>query len=799
MSDTRTLKQRRTLLGAVLSYWILAAPAALKCLGGYILGQETGNRIVEVLYSWFCLLGSFPGREIPFWASQVHAGTMVVGNPELAILHPATQLIRWFQPEVVINGVLYATPAMAACFMFAFARHLQLSIASSWLAGLIYGFHAFVAAQLYGRGNWNFALTYPYLPLVLLAGSLIMRQAKWGDVGLLALSVGAIVLGSSIPLIAFAAVLLVAECAILAFSAKGEVLPRLLKIGLGIVLGLSIASPHLVPLSHFWSQTANSVPMESARDYSFDRLLPEHIVSFLFPRFFGDEINSVYWGRLSYLAVATYSGAATILLCVAGLFWRKRVRLMMLSLLGGAGCLFLAAEILPIYGWLSRIPGWVQATSSPAVFIAPLPLFLALLAAGGWEFLRETSFRIRRRIGQTIVFATLFGAALGWLYFGKAGATGYYWTRLVNGLIQDPFTALSPELVNRVLGREEFLQGCYLVAQESVIRFFTVTFLFGIILVFGFGASNQPRAAALGLLALLFATDIGGFFHSLQGIYPTALLKLPASIETYLRETTGHDYRTMAPADPELAALPSRHGLNSVWQRTPFVFSDYLDLIKIQERQPTFYAPGLMVTRLTPITQALGVKIVLTRPNRSFSDPMTTLTQQTTTVWAYATTGSVLRRASIPREVIETTSPTHLLFNVASMQWRPDQVAYIDKEALDWSPTAPQTDEVTATITRQTFREISIRLSEKTTVPVVLLLTDSYDPWWHVSGDGGTVLKTCKADWAFRAILVPPGIQTVQLTYRVPGWEIWTTLCGLAFITSASLGLLIARKQTPRR
>jgi len=788
--STSSISGKRAVELALASYAILALPAALKTIGGYVLGREIGNRVIEVLYCWLTLAGNLwrTYGAIPFWASQFHAGQPIVGNPELSVLHPLSLLLYVLPAGAVLNLAMCVVPALAACLMFGYARALGISVLGSWLAGLVYGFHPHLAAQVYARGMMNFLFTYATIPLLLWGGYVALRSLAWRGAGLLGVGLGLTLLGSHVPLAALALVVLIGQSVALIIKDKGVSLRSLVILVTGFALGLGIALPHLVPLVHFWKHTANSVPIDSARDYAFSRLMPEHWVSLLFPRFFGDEVNSVYWGRLTYSPIIFYSGIATVVLWVVALLARKRWYVAGCATLGLAFSLFLSAEVLPVFGRLSVLPGWVQAAESPGIFIAMVPLFGALLAAIGWDSVVGLEVRTRRRLGQGLLLLVFAAAVIGWLFFARRGGEGAFWRELVSRLTNDPLTSLSPEMAQQLTKNEQFLEGCFVVAQDSVLRSLTYLAGFALVLVFGFSRHNRPRAAALGLLSMLMSADIVGFFHSQQSIYPEALLTLPKAIELELKRSCGSDYRTLAPLDPDLCALPLASEIGSAWQRTPFVYRNYHDLVRVQERQPTFYAPGLMMSRMTPLTRSLGVKKIMTRPMNVYRDPATTVTIQTSAAWLYETSGTVQPRVWMPEEVVVTTQSVVALVNVTSLEWQPEKTAYVERTTFV-PELYDQSARTTASVTLETGQEVRITLAHETTSPCVVVMADTYDPWWKAWA-GEKEIPIAQANYAFRAMILPAGTQDVRLRYEIPGWPWLARIAWFCAAVGAALVLL---------
>lgn len=786
MKDASVSARRREIALGVGSYWILALPGFVKTLGGYALAREFGNEIVDSIYHWQVFIHRWFGDGIPFWNPFVHGGLPVIGHPEVGALHPVSALHFFMGPEGVVNTVLWAGPAVAASLMFVFALQLTRLTFGAWLAGLVYGFHAYWGGRVYVAGEWNVALSYPFVPLVLAGALGALRRDGGLWIALLGGGTAVLLLASYIPLW----VLVAASVIVTALFARGGGRSRIrsvARLSAGLGLGVIVALPHFLPLIHFWRQTANPIPLESARDYPFDRLLAEHLVSVFFPRFFGDEVNSTYWGRLSYSPVALYSGIATWVLAVLALLYVRR-RATVLSFLGLAISAVLAAELLPIYGQLASCPGWVQASKSPASLLGLWPLCVAVLAALGWEGLVSMPVPQRRRAGYVVLLLVFVSAVVGWIYFGRTGSQGMVWRNLVNRITDDPSNLLAPEVAERIRSDARLLEGSFRVAYDSVVRSLAYLGGFGLLLAFGFASSARPRAAGLALTGCLFSADVAGFFHAQESIYPFELLRLPRAIAEHIRAQCGQDYRVLAPSNPDLCWQPVDVEVASAWVRTPFVYKDFHDVVRLIERQPTFYAPGLMLSRYGPFVRSMGVRHLLTRPNSVYKDPACTVTLQTPTVWSYDTTATVLRRAYFPRRIEVTTESARALFQVVSQEWAPEEVGFVEVSDKDVGRHWVQPADTTTSIVRVDGRGMTIALARPTTAPCVLMLSDIYDPWWKARSEGAEI-PMHKGNYVFRALELPAGAQRIELQYEVPYWEVTRVLAWLGGLVLLALGL----------
>ncbi len=775
---------RKISFALVASYWLLALPTLLKTRGGYLIGREVGNEFIENGFFWLRLVKGLWTDAIPLWAPHVHAGYPIIGNPKVALFHPFTLTTILGDPASMANAWMYATAAIGACGMWLFCRELGLSRFSSWLGGIVFGFHPYYAGQIFVSGNWSFLLAYWAIPYSLWITYKIAKTGSWQTVGFAAMIFSFLITSLHLPLVLLSLLLTLFLC-LLTRTPNRSKLFGFVKWVAAVALAVLISAPSLVPGVHFWQQTANSVPIENARDYPLARILPEHLLSLFFPRFFGDEVNSVYWGRLSYSACALYSGICAVVLCVFAAFHAQRRRLAIYTLGALGACIILAAEVFPIFGKLCEVPGWLQWTSSPSFFLSLFPVFIGLAVALGWEAIQTRPVAWRRRAGQVLLVVTFLAALIGWLYFGRSGGTGLLWKSLVQRITSDPMSGLPLEIAQKLRREDRLLEAAFQVASSSVLWSLLFLASFALLLVFGFAHDARPRAGTLSLLGLLFSADLVAFYHSQESIYPVALLDFPKQVGAYLQKTCGNDYRCLAPLDPDLCLAPAQSGVRNAWVRTPFVYRDFHDLVRVQERLAIFYAPGLMMTRLTPLTKAMGVKTLVSRPHNVYRSELSTVTLQTNRVWVYETTNS-LPRVFFPKSIVSTTQSISSLFNVSSLDWNPEEVGYVDLNTLVVPTDFSQPRGTTVTITSETGRNLRIHFSKPTTSSCILMLSDLYDPWWKAYVDN-TQVPIGKGNYAFRAVAIPPNTQELNLRYQVPYSKTLWILSALGMIVSVFL------------
>ncbi|GIX45229.1 MAG: hypothetical protein KatS3mg130_1637 [Candidatus Sumerlaea sp.] len=779
-------------------YWILCLPALLKSLGSgpVFFGRAAGCELTETHLYLQTILGRLIREGLPMWNSWFACGYPMVGDWRLGLFHPVTLLHYLLPPYWVINVVLIFSTALAATFMFRLGRVLSLSPFAAWIAGLAYGFSGHLAGYGWLIGEYNYSLSYPFVPLVLSEIVRVVRTLSLRAFCLATLGWGLVLVGGSPPLAVFTLLLATAfAIGTIAFSrheAGGGFLGRILLVCFIVVLGAAIALPHLQPAWHLWQQTAIPIPMAAAKDYPFDRLILENLVALICPSFFGDEVNSIYWGRLGYAGALGYAGVGIILLAVFSLFARSRTRLPLAVFLGACLGLLLAADAIPIFAPLARVPGWVQAMRSPARWIFLYVFCIALAAGMGWDVVRSWHPLARRRTGIVLLIGAGLALLLAWLFFGRTGTGGVIWSNFAQKTLRDPFSALPPELVAKVTSNEKFLTASFSIAWDSVVRTLLLAGGVGAILAFGFHASSRPRAATVALAGILFATDTVGFFHSLETISPADDVEFSPVVAEYVQQQTQNDWRVLTPYDPDLCLKPLRIPTQTTWARHTFVYRELFDLIRLQERQPSYYAPGLMISRVTPLTDFMAARVVVTRAGTRFEDTMVSKTLGTQSVDVYLVP-TALPRASVARNVRVTSNTAEILFSVASLDYQPTATVYLDPGEETVLPDLECSYPPRARVVKETARGLTVELDEPTSQTALLTLADIYDPWWRAWVENRPA-KIYKVNYSFRGVILPPGTKTIHFEYRPPGWPL-VPYVSLVILIVTILGLLFPSRE----
>jgi hypothetical protein len=283
--------------------------------------------------------------------------------------------------------------------MYLLGRHHQLGRLAALLAATIFTYGSFIVMRLNIN---NFFTNGAWAPWVILAALIVARKPRPLPITGLATATAMMLLTGHFQVTSYT--LLVAV--ILAFakvkSTAGwkDTFRSLLGVGTGMVLGVMIAAPQLLPTLELTGMSARgSQSYASLTDYS---LFPPQLASLILPGlfgradhpiFFGYPTISNYWGQGSFWELTLYLSAVGLVLAIVAALhkgWRLYGILVVLFLMLALG------RYLPGYQALSHIPPF-SLFRIPARLGFITVLLGSLLAGMGLEQLRAQSASVIKR------------------------------------------------------------------------------------------------------------------------------------------------------------------------------------------------------------------------------------------------------------------------------------------------------------------------------------------------------------------------------------------------------------------
>ena len=146
---------------------------------------------------------------------------------------------------------------------------------------------------------------------------------------------------------------------------------------------------------------------------------------------------------------------------------------------------------------------------------------------------------------------------------------------------------------------------------------------------------------------------------------------------------------------------------------------------------------------------------------------------------------NALPRVFVPKSVRTTTSDGEELEALASPQFNPADVAYVE------SPVElPALCRGTAEITNEIPTRIMISVHMET--PGLVVLADNWDKGWHAYWNGRPV-PVLRANYAIRGVVVPAGTGTLEFIYKPASLIFGLWLAGFAAFVMLGLGITQGR------
>jgi hypothetical protein len=193
--------------------------------------------------------------------------------------------------------------------------------------------------------------------------------------------------------------------------------------------------------------------------------------------------------------------------------------------------------------------------------------------------------------------------------------------------------------------------------------------------------------------------------------------------------------------------------------------------------------------RLSPILDLLNVRYVIFRgtPPEAMHPVF-----QSNDYWVLVNSNA-LPRVFVPRSVQTATSDDQELAALASPEFNPADVAYVESAV-----ELPARCLGTARITNETPTHITVSAQMET--PGLVVLADNWDKGWRASWNGRPV-PVLRTDYSVRGVVVPAGAGTLEFVYKPASFILGLWLAGFAAIVL--LGWLVAvriplvKTQTP--
>jgi hypothetical protein len=754
VTDPRTARRRDWLALAGLAALALIFFWPVTTGRGWI--PQGGGDLVSFLWPTYSYAAqALRAGRLPLWNASLYSGAPLIADNQSGLFYPLNLLVFLLWPGlpyVALEWLVIGQVWLAGAGMYRLLRALLAeqepapplawAQAGAFVAATAYMFSDVFVTHI---GNLNIVAVSAWLPWALLAlhKGLKQRSAGWCAAAGVALGVAALAGHAQMTLIVASALGLYALWQVGAAPAQPADRLRLsvqlsALTALTFIVALGVAALSLLPAIELTGYTARArLDYASAAQYS----LPwQGLAGLVTPLLFGRGALDA-WGPWPRVELG-YAGLVTLLLAGLAPFRSRDAQVpRFLAALGVFGLLVALGEHTPVHVLLYQfVPGFASLRV-PARFILLTDFALAGLA--GYGLARLPQLRLRR-VGW---WAAAFGVAAVAL--------------CVVAWLATPGHATQP--------------------NELIFSLLCAGLLFALALV-GVWVRRKPWAPVA--LAALVAADLICMGAWVEKDYndPTRGYDHPAVV-AFLQSQPGPlriDNAASAWA-PDAAARLGLEDIGGIYN--PLGLAAY-----------DTYA-GAVGARGTPLYNFLNAQFVLADKDQPPGDAsFVPVFNEDPTLDVYLNTNAQ-PRVRLVTDVQLVASGEAAFGAIHAPGFDPERTVVLDTTSAAAPPPAagpPAAEPPTVFYT--TYAPEAYTVVARTAAPAYLVYSEAWYPGWRAWLDGVEV-PIYKANFAFRAVAVPPGEHTIEMRFDPLIWRVGLSITTLTLLALAAWAALAWRRK----
>lgn len=649
----------------------------------------------------------------PLWNPYSFSGQPLLANFQSGIFYPFSWLFLVFKPIVAWSVYIFMQPPLAGLFMFAFLKNRRLR----WQSCL-FGALALVSMSYFStRYFWGvYVHSLLWIPLILL----LVDKFKAGRISvLMAIPVLSVFLGLSYlggyP--QHGAFVVILFCLYFLYQVG---LKKAWILAVSLILSLGLVAIQIIPTAELYQNSLREGP-STLKTFNNSVLDFKYLITLINPDYFGSAATNNYFGGKDYGGVNNYFGIVPLVFGIYALRLAKKQRYLFFWIL-----VMIGGFIFSYKGWLSYLPSILQ---------------IPILSSGGvWNNLFFVQF-------GGVILAT----------YGFEEFLGGNRNRL-------RFISITLTLFVGVL---------IIYNRGNTITVRTTSLIFSYLVVLSLIISRNLRISKYLVLTLLFVSSASYLakvspFGELKFFYPKHDLLTYLQDRNDLGREVGFGSARLASNFSTLFRLYSPEGYDSLWPKWYGQLIASTDTGKIPSIVDR--ADVIISDKDTPyrkkLLDLLGARYFLDKSDDPNGDRGQNLAKFPETRFSLLKQRGILsiyeNIRAFPRAFLVKTPIVTQPHEVVDAMFSPE-VDLANSVVLEESIN--QTNLSTGTARIIAYSPNHIDIETKSEANSLLVLTDTYYPGWQARVNG-TETKIYKADYAFRAISVPPGQNEVEFTYE---------------------------------
>ncbi|MBU1327470.1 YfhO family protein [Patescibacteria group bacterium] len=731
------------------------------------------DAIVE-FFPWRSLvISALRSGHIPLWNPYNFSGTPLLANYQSAIFYPFNLLYLIIEQSAAWSVLIFIQPLLASFFTYLYLRKIRIGVWGGILGSIAFAYSSYMTRWL-EFNNVGHAMLWLPMAIYAIESATSVSTSRFFILFVIALTSS---LFAGLPLDFFYSFLVVLFYIIfspfLHCKNKHDIRALRMRFFTLTFITLLVGAIQLLPGLELLAKSTRSV---IPYDFFITNMLiaPWQLIVAVVPDFFGNPATRTYWLSTSYVALTLSIGLPPLLFALLSFSTIKNYFQSKFFALTSLIIIFFVVRH-PLTELIYMVPIPLFSTSSPTRLLGILSFSLSVLAAYGVDRYIHSIKRFSQLKAVVIVIPVLLIAWLSCLFF----IPDTYRTTAIRQLVIATVIAASTVT--------SMMTGVTWKSKKPIVMVVIILITVGE-LFYAFHKFN-PFSPPQHLYP---QTDIVSFLRERSGIdrfwgYGTA--KIDANIATY--------YRLFSPDGFDALNIRRYNELLRASQNGKFEHNFTHINRSVAEIAPGYGQDDLPSNpyRLRML-DALGVRYVIDRVE-NLSTAITFPPDRFTPVWkdngwtVFENTKAA-PRYFLTHDVIPYRSAEEFENIFFSPDFNPTESILI---AINDQPLKLLQDS-TREVRLLSYTPTRVTFETKTQTPQLLYLSDADDGNWRASIDGMNS-PILRANWVFRAVIVPAGIHTVELRYLPASFIRGVGVSGvtLVILLSAAGYVLLKRLQ----
>jgi len=705
---------------------------------------------------------------LPLWNPYNFSGAPLISNFQSAIFYPMG-IFYLILPQIAAwTFLVLLQPFLALIFTYFYVRKIGISKIGSVSAAISFAFSSFMSVWLEYNIVGHVIL---WLPLSLLAIEMLLRKVTVLWTVLFIVSILFALLAGHPQIFTYSLVFILAYLIFRIFNLR-----KLLFFFLLVILAVGIGVMQVIPGIELIKESARA-----SHDYNFliHKILiqPWQFIMMIVPDFFGNPATRNYWIEDTYIGKVTYIGLIPLLFVLLSFTNLKKSFIFFFTVVGGLILLISSNNPFTAILYKANLP--FISSSAPTLSIFLFCFCISILSGFGIDIYRFGKWRVTKtiRLIAPLILVILFL----WIV-----------VLLVPHLISDKLTE------NITVAKRNLLFATLLIGIGAFLM------LIGVL-------RRKVVFLVLILLLIIQTGDLFRYFTKFNPFVPKELVFPNAQVLEFIKKESGIDrFWGYGSANIE-ANFATQYGLFSTDGYDPLYPKRYGEFIQASEN-------GKIGTKFTARTRSdarivfgsgetdlssnvyrlkvldlLGVKYVFDRvengsTEKTFSSDRFKLIYEKDG-WKVFENQKALPRAFLALEYKVFNSKEEFEEIFFDKTFDPSKTILLEEKPSSYSSSEEvpsgtsesRSSRQARTVSLVSYKPNQIIFSTNNQRDQILFLSDTYYPGWKAFVDAKET-KIYRANYAFRAVVVPEGKHTVIMKYDPDSFKIGLIISSLSLV-----------------